>query len=67
MKILGTMIFMLVGLFLVSLAFEPDIAKDFAKAIIRLFLELFKWITTQVWSAIEKYQRNRKMKKEEEN
>ena len=68
-NIVGGIVAILVGLFLMALPIAPDIAKDFARAIITLLFELFRLVAKAFVDAVNelnRYLKERKEKKQDE-
>lgn len=68
-NIVGGIVATLVGLFLMALPIAPDIAKDFAKAIITLLFDLFKLVAKAFVDAVNqlnRYLKERKERKQDE-
>ena len=68
-NIVGGIVAILVGPFLMALPIAPDIAKDFAKAIITLLFDLFKLVAEAFVDAVNelnRYLKERKERKQDE-
>lgn len=68
-NIVGGIVAILVGLFLIALPIAPDIAKDFARAIITLLFELFRLVAKAFVDAVNelnRYLKERRERKQDE-
>lgn len=68
-NIIGGIVAVLSGLFLATLPIAPDIAKDFAKAIITILFEIFRLVAEAFVDAVNglnRYIKERKKRSQEE-